>query len=402
MPVGINQPSNQIKFTNVSIVRMKKGNNLQHSYSLFYLPRPVAQVFSPLTNYIHLRTGKKRYELACYKNKLLEFRSGAETDLDNVLQVPTVFLSVSRGQTAPTAELTKSFGKEVKTEEIIQEILRKGEIQVGEKERRELVERVEREILEIVSSRLVDPVSKRVYTTGMISKALDQLSAASGQQQHQHQQHAVKNLGTPTDSPAGSGRGTPVPQDAGVEGDSNESAAAATPKKPLWTGVSPTKSAKSQALDAMRALIAWQPIPVMRARMRLRITCPTSILKQAARSAAANNASANANASSGNNSGSSRKEKGKGKKGGNKKVVDDEDDDNEGKSSTGTSTGTVKDRILSYLEQIESQDVLGKDEWEAVGFAEPGAFKGLSEFVGGETKGRGRVEVLDMAVTHEE
>jgi hypothetical protein len=25
MPVGINQPSNQIKFTNVSVVRLKKG-----------------------------------------------------------------------------------------------------------------------------------------------------------------------------------------------------------------------------------------------------------------------------------------------------------------------------------------------------------------------------------------
>jgi hypothetical protein len=27
MPVGINQPSNQIKLTNVSLVRMKKGVN---------------------------------------------------------------------------------------------------------------------------------------------------------------------------------------------------------------------------------------------------------------------------------------------------------------------------------------------------------------------------------------
>jgi len=41
-------------------------------------------------------------------------------------------------------------------------------------------------------------------------------------------------------------------------------------------------------------------------------------------------------------------------------------------------------------------------EWEVTGFLEPGAFKGLGDFIGGETKGQGRVEVLDMAVTHED
>jgi len=41
-------------------------------------------------------------------------------------------------------------------------------------------------------------------------------------------------------------------------------------------------------------------------------------------------------------------------------------------------------------------------EWEVVGFVEPGAFKPLSEFVASETRGRGRIEVLDMAVVHED
>jgi ribosome maturation protein SDO1 len=39
----INQPSNQIKLTNVSLVRMKKG--------------------------------KKRFEIACYQNKVQDWRS---------------------------------------------------------------------------------------------------------------------------------------------------------------------------------------------------------------------------------------------------------------------------------------------------------------------------------------
>ncbi|MCJ1361912.1 hypothetical protein MMC16_001013 [Acarospora aff. strigata] len=312
MPVGINQPSNQIRLTNVSLVRLKKG--------------------------------KKRFEIACYKNKVLEWRSGVETDLDNVLQIPSVFLSVGKGQTAPSQDLAKAFGPKTPVNDIILEILNKGELQVGEKERHAQLERVHNEVVDIVAGKLVDPESKRVYTTGMIEKALDQLSS---QGTHKHEE--------------GKGSGTATP----TSGQENGEQKGKGKEMPTWTGVVTTKSAKSQALDAMKALIAWQPIPVTRARMRLRVTCPTSILKQAIKAAP------KSKASEGDIDGAEEKIK-----------------------------GTVKDHILSSVEQVESQDVVG-EEWEVTGFVEPGAFKGLGEFIGGETKGRGRVEVLDMAVIHE-
>ena len=301
----INQPSNQIKLTNVSLVRLKKA--------------------------------KKRFEIACYKNKVLEWRSGIETDLDNVLQINSVFLNVSKGQTAPSADLAKAFGAKTPVNDIILEILNKGELQVGEKERHAQLERVHNEVVGIVASKLVDPKTKRVYTTGMIEKALEMLSSQGSQAQN-----------------AGSGTGTPA---TGEDGEAKPKV-----KEHVWTGVVATKSAKSQALEAMKALIAHQPIPVARARMRLRITCPTSILKQAAKGAP--------------------------------KPADDD----EGEEKT---KGTVKDRILSFIEQVETQDVVGS-EWEVTGFVETGAFKGLGDFIGNETKGQGRVEVLDMAVTHED
>lgn len=296
MPVGINQPSNQIKLTNVSLVRIKKG--------------------------------KKRYEIACYKNKVLEWRSGVEKDIDNVLQIPNVFTNVSKGQVAPKADLAKSFGPKATTDEIVLEILNKGELQVGEKERHAQLERVHNEVIDIVAGKLVDPRTKRVYTSGMIEKALEQLSSQTQQ---------------PT------------------EGETEEDKAKAK-DLPKWTGVSTTKSAKSQALEAMKALIAHQPIPVTRARMRLRVTCPTSILKQSVKTAPKANA------------------------------AEGEED---------KAHGTVKEHILGFVEQVENQDVNG-DEWEVVGFVEPGAFKTLTEFIGSHTKGRGRAEVLDMAVVHED
>ena len=291
--------------------------------------------------------GKKRFEIACYKNKVLEYRSGVETDLDNVLQIPSVFLSVGKGQTAPSQDLAKAFGAKTSVDDIILEILNKGELQVGEKERHAQLERVHNEVVDIVAGKLVDPKSKRVYTTGMIEKALDQLSS---QGTHAHKQEEGK----------GSGTATPT-----IGEEDGDHAKGKGKEMPTWTGVVTTKSAKSQALEAMKALIAWQPIPVSRARMRLRITCPQAILKQGAKPAP--------------------KKEGVG-------------DGADGEGEKGK--GTVKDRILSYVEEIESQDDVGA-EWEVVGFVEPGAFKGLGEFIGGETKGRGRVEVLDMAVVHE-
>ena len=311
----INLPSNQIKLTNVSLVRLKKG--------------------------------KKRFEIACYKNKVLEWRSGIESDLDNVLQIPNVFLNVSKGQTAPAAELAKAFGKDVPVNDIILEILNKGELQVGDKERAAQLDRVRTEVISIVASKLVDPRTKRVYTPGMIEKALDMLSS---------QAHQEKEKSAPA-SAAGSGTGTPA---TGENGEAKPRPA----KEHAWTGVTTTKSAKSQALEAMKALIAAQPIPVARARMRLRITCATSVLKQAVKAP--------------------------------KAAAAKEDGEEEQKAP-----GTVKDKILSYVEQVENQDVVGS-EWEVTGFVEPGAFKALSDFIGGETKGQGRVEVLDMAVTHED
>ena len=281
---------------------------------------------------------------------MLEWRSGTEKDLDNVLQIPNVFISVSKGQVAPTQDLAKSFGPKTPLDDIILEILNKGDIQVGEKERHAQLDRTHREVLDIIAGKLVDPSSKRVYTTGMLEKALDQLSV-QGAQAHHGESKESANKSSGADMPAASQNAT--------------SAKAKEKDLPIWTGVATNRSAKSQALDAMKALIAHQPIPVARARMRVRITCPTSILKQPVKSGVKIDNTAN-------------------------------EDEAESKPS-----GTVKDRILSYIEQIESQDVIGS-EWELIGFIEPGAFKPLGEFVGGQTKGRASADVLDMAVVHED
>ena len=211
---------------------------------------------------------------------------------------------------------------------------------MGEKERNAELERTKNEVVDIVAGKLVDPKTKRVYTTGMIEKALDQLSTQAAAHQGDKADKPEKG-----DKAEAAAEGADAPEDKGK-----------AKELPKWTGIVTNKSAKSQALFAMKALIAHQPIPVARMQMKLRITCPSSVLKQAIKHAPKSSASGEDKAS-----------------------------------------GTVKDAILGFMEHVDSQDMVGA-EWEAVGLVEPGAFKGLNELIEGQTKGRGNVEVLEMAV----
>ncbi|OCT95092.1 ribosome maturation protein SBDS [Xenopus laevis] len=137
--MSIFTPTNQIRLTNVAVVRMKKGG--------------------------------KRYEIACYKNKVMSWRSGTEKDLDEVLQTHSVFMNVSKGQVAKKEDLLKAFGTEDQTE-ICKQILSKGELQVSEKERSTQLEQMFRDIATIVAEKCVNPETKRPYTVNLIERAM--------------------------------------------------------------------------------------------------------------------------------------------------------------------------------------------------------------------------------------
>lgn len=180
----IQQPSNQIKLTNVSIVRLKKAG--------------------------------KRFEIACYKNKVQEWRNGVETSLDDVLQISSVFVNVSKGEVAKNGDLQKAFGT-TEVAPIVEEILKKGEVQVGEKEREHDLSSLRKEIATLVASKCVDPATQRPYPVGLIEKAM---------------------------------------AEAGFS-------------------VKPGKTAKSQVSECIKLLQADAKLPIQRARMHIRVVMPT-------------------------------------------------------------------------------------------------------------------------------
>ncbi|KAI9208657.1 SBDS protein C-terminal domain-containing protein [Polychytrium aggregatum] len=236
-------PINQLKLTNVSIVRLKKGG--------------------------------KRFEIACYKNKVMEWRNKVETDLDEVIQIQNVFTNVSKGQVAAKEDLTKAF----KTEDldaIILEILKKGELQVGEKERSNQIETMYRDIATTVAEKCINPETKRPYPVTMIEKAMADLHFS----------------------------------------------------------VNPNRSAKQQALDVIRELQQKGTLPIARAQMRLRIAIP------------------------------------------------------------GKDGKRLKAKMQPLFANTEDED--WGDDYEVICLIDPGNYRQISELVDSETKGRGRVEVLNV------
>jgi len=132
-------PVNQIRLTNVAVVRMKKGG--------------------------------KRFEIACYRNKVISWRNKLEKDIDEVLQTHTVFTNVSKGQVAKKEDLIKVFGKDDQTE-ICKEILAKGELQVSDKERHSALDAMFKDIATTVADKCVNPENKRPYSVSLIEAAM--------------------------------------------------------------------------------------------------------------------------------------------------------------------------------------------------------------------------------------
>lgn len=135
----ISQPVGQVRFTNVAVVRMKKAG--------------------------------KRFEVAAYKNKVMNWRSRVETDINEVLQSDSVYTNVSKGVVANRKDLMEAFGTDDMLK-VAMLILDKGDVEVSDKERAALTESLFHDIASIICQKCVNPATKLPYTLSMIERAL--------------------------------------------------------------------------------------------------------------------------------------------------------------------------------------------------------------------------------------
>jgi len=121
MSQRVGTPINQVKLSNVAVVKYQKD--------------------------------KKTFEVAAYPSKVVDFRNGIEVELDEVLQVVTVFRNVSKGVIAPMKEVKDVFGD---AHTACRVILMQGSLQVSEKERSSKSEALFKEIAGIVADKTLE------------------------------------------------------------------------------------------------------------------------------------------------------------------------------------------------------------------------------------------------------
>eukprot|EP00890_Picochlorum_soloecismus_P001857 jgi/Picsp_1/2672/NSC_00902-R1_ribosome maturation protein sbds-like len=139
MSQSVFQPVGQKRLTNVAVVRYKK-----HGI---------------------------RFEIVCYKNKVVNWRNGVEKDLDEVLQTTAVFSNVSKGILAKREDLMRAFGTDDETK-ICLIILNEGELQISDKERKMEINTLFRDVAAVLSEKCINPKSRKPYTIGMLERAL--------------------------------------------------------------------------------------------------------------------------------------------------------------------------------------------------------------------------------------
>ena len=139
------------------------------------LKQPVG--FVKLTNValIKYKSGGKRFEIACYRNKVVDWRNGLEKNMEEVLQTFEIYSNAVTGELASGKDLVECFPN-LKKEEIIGRILDHGEFQVSQKEREVLTENVYNDIINILSTKVIYPKSKKLVSIEQIKTAIKELN----------------------------------------------------------------------------------------------------------------------------------------------------------------------------------------------------------------------------------
>merc|ERR1711970_285681 len=120
---------------------------------------------------VRLQSHGKRFEIACYPNKVISWRDGVERDLGEVLQSQRVFTNVSKGEFANSKDLERAFQTR-KELDICKTILEKGQLQVSEKERGVAQDSLYAEIAEKVSEMSINTETGGKYPPTIIQKAM--------------------------------------------------------------------------------------------------------------------------------------------------------------------------------------------------------------------------------------
>eukprot|EP01053_Blabericola_migrator_P004074 Blabericola_migrator_1__4073@NODE_223_length_11158_cov_141_106032_g189_i0_p4_GENE_NODE_223_length_11158_cov_141_106032_g189_i0NODE_223_length_11158_cov_141_106032_g189_i0_p4_ORF_typecomplete_len500_score129_32SBDS/PF01172_18/4_5e31SBDS_C/PF09377_10/3_9e07Macoilin/PF09726_9/0_03SR25/PF10500_9/0_51DUF2956/PF11169_8/4_6e03DUF2956/PF11169_8/0_12PGA2/PF07543_12/1_5e02PGA2/PF07543_12/0_22EMC3_TMCO1/PF01956_16/4_9RNA_pol_Rpc4/PF05132_14/96RNA_pol_Rpc4/PF05132_14/2_4_NODE_223_length_11158_cov_141_106032 len=140
---------------------------------MFKIVQPVNQIRLTNVAVVRLRQGGQRFEIACYPNKVRDWRNGLEKDVMEVLQSHRIFTNVSKGEFAKDSDLQLCFGTS-DLNQVSAKILDRGDVQMSAKERTAIRDAFVKEVCGLAAERLFSFQTGLPLTPAMVENAAKQ------------------------------------------------------------------------------------------------------------------------------------------------------------------------------------------------------------------------------------
>lgn len=118
-----------------------------------------------------LRSGKLTFETMVDLDNAIKLRKGGGVNINNIIKDSAIYLDQKKGMRAGKAELENVFGT-TELPLIVEQIVRKGQIEVTQEFRDEVLESKKKQIIDFLVRNAVDARTNRPFTPDILNKAI--------------------------------------------------------------------------------------------------------------------------------------------------------------------------------------------------------------------------------------
>jgi ribosome maturation protein SDO1 len=123
---------------------------------------------------VKLVMGSDKFEILVKPDLALEYKLGKRSDLSSILISDEIYSDANKGSKISSDKLKKHF-KTTNSNEIIQQILIKGELNLTTDQRRKMVEEKRKQIIQYINKNFVDPKTKLPHPIQRIENGLEDI-----------------------------------------------------------------------------------------------------------------------------------------------------------------------------------------------------------------------------------
>jgi ribosome maturation protein SDO1 len=123
---------------------------------------------------VRLIVGNDKFEILVKPDLALEYKLGKRNDLSSVLISDEIYSDANKGSRISTDKLNKHF-KTTNSNEVIKQILLKGELNLTTDQRRKMVEEKRKQIIQYINKNFVDPKTKLPHPIQRIENGLEDI-----------------------------------------------------------------------------------------------------------------------------------------------------------------------------------------------------------------------------------